>query len=134
MRTHLSMLLAAALGLAGCGPAPIELISSPAVPAASGEITTSDEGGNGNLKLKIEVKHLAPPAKVERTATVYVVWVEREGGTPQNIGALRVSKELTGSLDTVTPFHRFNLVITAEEDPAAVFPKGPRVLFATVER
>jgi hypothetical protein len=127
-------LLAAALGLAGCGPAPIELISSPAVPAASGEISTSDEGGNGNLRLKVEVKHLAPPEKVERNARIYVVWVEHDGATPQNVGALRVDKDLTGSLDTVTPLHRFNLVITAEEDPAAVLPKGPRVLFATVER
>jgi hypothetical protein len=134
MRTHLSMLLAAALGLVGCGPAPIELISSPAVPGATGEITTSDEGDNGNLKLKVEVKHLAPPEKVERGSRVYVVWVEREGATPQNMGALRVDKDLTGSLDTVTPFHRFNLVITAEEDPATVLPKGPRVLSAAVER
>ncbi|MEO5729318.1 MAG: hypothetical protein ABI134_21005 [Byssovorax sp.] len=127
------MLLALALGLAGCGAAPIKLTSSPAAPAASGEITT-EEGDNGNLKLKIEVKHLAAPEKVEPGAKVFVVWAEKAGAAPQNVGALKVDEDRTGRLDTITPLHRFNLAITAEEDPATASPKGPRVLSAAVER
>ncbi|MFS8067008.1 MAG: hypothetical protein ACMG6S_11610 [Byssovorax sp.] len=133
MRSHLPALLALALGLAGCGAAPIQLVSSPNVPAASGEITT-EEGENGNLKLGIEVKHLAAPEKIQPGATVFVVWVEAAGATPQNVGALRIDEDHTGRLDTTTPHRRFNLAITAEEEPATALPKGPRVLSAAVAR
>jgi hypothetical protein len=132
MRTRLCALLA--LALAGCASAPIPLVNSPIVPAASGEITTTEEGNNHNLRLEIEVKHLAPPEKVEPGATVYVVWVEVAGATPQNVGSLRVDDDLAGKLDTTTPFHRFNLAITAEREPAAVLQRGARVLSATVDR
>ena len=133
MRTHLCALLALSIGLACCAQEPIPLINSPVVPAASGEITT-EEGDDDNLRLEIAVKHLAPPGKVEAGAAVYVVWMEIAGAPPQNVGSLRVDEDLTGRLDTITPFHRFNLVITAERDPAAVFPRGPRVLSGTVDR
>jgi hypothetical protein len=131
MRTLLSLMLG--LALVGCGPTPIKLANSPLTPAASGQITT-EESGNGNLRLKIEVKHLAPPEKVDPGARIYVVWVEKAGAPPQNVGALEVDADLTGRLDTVTPFHHFNLMITAEEGPATMSPGGPRVLAASVER
>lgn len=133
MRSHAPALLALALALAGCGPAPIQLVNSPAVPAAMGEIKTK-EGENGNLKLRVEVKHLATPDKVQPGAKVFVVWVEKPGATPQNMGALQVDEDKSGQLETVTPHHRFNLVITAEEEATTDSPKGPRVLSAVVER
>ena len=105
----------------------------PNAPAASGELTT-EEGDNGNLKLAIEVKHLAAPEKVQPGAKAYVVWVEAAGATPQNVGALRLDEDNTGRLDTTTPHHRFNLAITAEEEPTTALPKGPRVLSAAVAR
>ena len=133
MRSHLPVLLALALGLAGCGAGPIKLVSSPNAPAASGELTT-EEGDNGNLKLAIEVKHLAAPEKVQPGAKVFVVWVEAAGATPQNVGALRIDEDHTGRLETTTPHRRFNLAITAEEEPTTALPKGPRVLSAVVAR
>ena len=133
MRFHFPLLLAVALALGGCGASPIKLINNPEVPAASGEITT-DEGANGNLELTIEVEHLAAPEKIEPGATVFVVWIEKPGMNPQNMGALEVGEDLSGRLETVTPHHRFTLVITAEEDPTTAFPNGPRVLSAVVER
>ena len=124
MRFHLPVLLALALGLAGCGAGPIKLVSSPNAPAASGELTT-EEGENGNLKLAIEVKHLAAPEKVQPGAKVYVVWVEAAGAAPQNVGALRLDEDHTGRLDTTTPHRRFNLAITAEEEPTAAEKADP---------
>ena len=133
MRTLLSALLALAFALTGCGPAPIKLINSPVVPAATGEITTA-EGDNGNLQLEIDVKFLAPPEKVAAGASVYVVWLEQVGAPPQNVGALRVGEDRRGSLHTVTAFHRFNLMITAEANSTTAVPTGPRVLSAVVDR
>jgi hypothetical protein len=63
-----------------------------------------------------------------------VVWVEREGAAPQNVGALRVGEDKSGQLETVTPHHRFTLAITAEEAATTDLPKGPRVLSAVVAR
>lgn len=133
MRFHLPGLLALAFSLASCGAAPIKLINGPMAPAAGGEITT-EEGPNGNLEMRITVEHLAAPEKIEPGAKVYVVWIEKAGATPQNVGALKVGEDRSGELDTLTPHHRFTLAITAEEEPTAAFPKGPRVLSAVVAR
>ncbi len=81
-----------AVGLTACGASAIPLVNGPQTPAAEGRITT-DDGSNGNLKLAIEVKHLALPEKVSPGATLYTVWVQPAGAPPQNIGALRVDAE-----------------------------------------
>ncbi|MEP7121615.1 MAG: hypothetical protein ABJE95_11920 [Byssovorax sp.] len=119
--------------LAGCGSAAIQLVNGPQTPAAQGQVKT-DVGDNGNLKLEIEVKHLAPPANVSAGAKVYAVWIQTKDGAAQNVGALRVDDDLTGHLETTTPQHNFALFITTEEDPAALAPKGARVLSATVAK
>ncbi len=122
-----------AVGLTACGASPIPLVNGPQTPAAEGQITTGD-GGNGNLKLAVEVKHLALPERVSPGATTYTVWVQPAGAPPQNIGALRVDGELTGRLETLTPLREFELFITTEADQTVPAPTGPRVLSAAVSR
>lgn len=122
-----------AVGLTACGASAIPLVNGPQTPAAEGRITT-DDGSNGNLKLAIEVKHLALPEKVSPGATLYTVWVQPAGAPPQNIGALRVDAELTGRLETLTPLREFDLFITTEADQTVPAPTGPRVLSAAVSR
>jgi uncharacterized protein YndB with AHSA1/START domain len=134
MKRALFVSMALARGLAACGgPAPIPMLNAPSTPAAQGTVVARPVE-NGNLKITIEVKHLAPPEKVSPTAKVYVTWVQPQGGPPQNVGALRVDEELTGRLETVTVHQSFELYITAEEQPAAAMPRGPRVLTAIVSQ
>lgn len=118
--------------LAACGgPAPVTMVPTPTAPAAQGTVVAR-AGGNGNTKLSVEVKHLAKPEAVWPTAKVYVVWVRPQGGPPQNVGTLQIDDQLTGRLETSTPFRSFAVTITPEEFPAATSPRGPSVLEAAV--
>jgi hypothetical protein len=117
------------LGL-GCGTSKVALTASPTVPAAQGEVRLK-QGDNGNHVLKVKVRHLADPEKIG--AREYVVWASPpETSQPQNLGALRVDKDLDGTLETVTPWQRFDLFITAEPTATAAQPTGQRVLWASV--
>lgn len=60
------------------------MVGSAAAPAASGEVTIS-HGPNGNTKLAIRVRHLAPPWRVAPGTGTYVAWVAPlEGAAPNN--------------------------------------------------
>lgn len=119
-------------GLAACaGPSPLPMLNSSQTPAARGTVL-AEAAENGNTRLIVEVKHLAPPENVAPSAKVYVVWVQPQGAPPQNVGALRVNDDLTGRLQTVTAFASFQVMVTAEELPTATAPRGPQVLSAIV--
>ncbi len=124
--------LASGGALAACGgPAPVPMINAPQAPAAQGSVL-AQAAENGNTRITVEVKHLAPPERLNPTAKVYVVWVQPPGGPPQNVGALRVDAELTGRLVTVTAFATFDVLVTAEEFPTTTMPRGPQVLSAVI--
>lgn len=136
MKPRLVHSLALALVLGACGGGgsrTLSLVNSPQTPAAQGTVTARfDE--NGNTRLALEVKHLAPPERVWPSARVSVVWVQAPDGTVHNVGALKVGDNLTGRLETVTPLQDFDLFVTVEELPAVTYPKGPRVLSALVAK
>ncbi|HWU86016.1 MAG TPA: hypothetical protein VN253_02025 [Kofleriaceae bacterium] len=132
-------MLCLGLGLAACSrtrpPKPFPFELSSITPAATGEVAVT-AGPNGNTKLAIEVKHLAPPARVKQGAMVYVVWATElaSQATAQNLGALRVDANLEGKLTTVTPLHNFDLHITPEPSPTVEVPSGPVVLKVRISR
>lgn len=126
--------LALALGVGGyaCGGTQSHMVASSRVPAAQGEVDTK-EGDNGNTELIVTVKHLAKPGSLKAGATTYVVWIKPPGAEKQqNIGALAVDKDLTGTLKTTTAHDEFELAITAEAFSSAEQPTGPEVLSTTV--
>ena len=92
---------------------PQEMHSTSDVSASDGTVRVS-EGDNGNTKVSVRVKHLAPPSKLAADATVYVVWIQPREGDRQNVGALTLNKDLEGSLDTLTPHRRFKVSVTPE--------------------
>ena len=98
-------------------------------PGRDGEVKTS-AGPNGNTKLTVDVKHLAPPDRVSAGARVYVVWATElgAGAVANNLGALRVDAGLSGRLESVTPLRSFDLDITAEETPTVATPSAVSVL------
>jgi hypothetical protein len=112
------------------------MTGSTATPAANGEVTVS-EGSNGNTQLTIKVHHLAPPQKVAANATGYVAWVVPVGpqsaaGQQINVGAIQLDSDLSGSLRTVTPQRRFDVIVTPESNLAAGQPTNPPVLTASI--
>lgn len=139
----------------GEGRASTVALSSSAQSAASeGQVKTKITSDR-NTKVTVTVKHLAPPERSAQGATTYVVWVrplgvpaaraerpaeysERQASSGRdengvfNLGGLKISEDRDGELQTVTPFHSFELFITAEPSSAVTAPNGERVLWATV--
>jgi hypothetical protein len=112
---------------------PTAMTSANDVPASEGSVKAT-LGDNGNTRLSIRVKHLAPAFKVQQDATVYVVWLQQPDQPIQNIGALTLSSDLVGSLDTVTPFRRFGITITPEAGQQVLQPSHPPVFTTDVNR
>ena len=107
----------------------LPLGSSPQIPAAQGKVGLKSTK-NGNVEIKLSVKHLAPPGRITPGATVFVVWVR--GLAPfaeaQNLGALRVDKNLDGKLTAVTAMSSFDLFLTCEQSQTVTVPATPELL------
>jgi hypothetical protein len=111
---------------------PQEMHSTSTDSASEGTVRVS-EGDNGNTKVSVRVKHLAPPSKLAADATVYVVWIQPSKGDKQNVGALTLNKDLEGSLDTLTPQHRFKVFVTPEPSGQVGHPTHEPVFTYNVE-
>ena len=111
---------------------PQEMHSTSDASPSEGTVRVS-EGDNGNTKVSVRVKHLAPPSKVAADATVYVVWIQPGEGERQNAGALTLNKDLEGSLDTLTPHRRFKLTVTPEPSGQVANPTHEPVFTYNVE-
>ena len=101
------------------------------VPAAQGTVSIHS-GHNGNTEVDTKVKYLANPSSLTPPENVYVVWFQPQGQAAVNEGALKVDKGLNGELKTVTPYKRFEVIVTAEKSPQVKSPTGPQVLTANV--
>lgn len=111
---------------------PQEMHSVSDVTASEGTVRVSN-ADNGNSKVSVRVKHLAPPSKLAADSTVYVVWIQPREGDQQNVGALTLNKELEGSLDTLTPHRRFKLSVTPEPSGQVAAPSHEPVFTYEVE-
>jgi len=98
-------------------------------PAAAGDVDVSTNK-NGNVQVGIKTTHVAKADLLTPPATAYVVWFEQEGSEPQNEGVLKIGDNLKGELKTTTPFHKFDVLITIENDPMTKAPSD-RILFQT---
>ena len=102
------------------------------VPAAEATILAS-EGENGNTDVNIRVEHLALPWNVVPAATVFVVWFQPPGSAWQSVGALTVTDDLDGLLDTVTPHRRFLVMVTPEASAQVAQPTQAAVFTASID-
>lgn len=109
------------------------MISSADVPASEGTVRAT-AGDNGNTKLNVQVKHLAPPEKMASDATVYVVWIQAPNASKQNVGALTLNDNLEGTLETLTPHRRFEVTVTPEPSRGVAYPTHDPVFTASVDR
>lgn len=122
----LALALAVAAGLAGCARTIAVDISS-TVPATQAELKTSQDD-NDNSVATLKVKHLAPPQNLQPARSLYVVWVETADGKVFNAGRLKLNDDLEGEITIMTPYPRFRLIVSAEDDPLTGRPGSQRVL------
>ncbi|MHB2025901.1 MAG: hypothetical protein ACYCPQ_04590 [Elusimicrobiota bacterium] len=132
LKTLTTVLVGAGL-LSGCallfGNPFSKMSVSPTIPAAEGTVRFA-KAGNGNTSINVEVNHLANTEKLTPPTNNYVVWVlKNQNEQPQNIGALIIDKNLTGTLETITPLHSFRLFITAEGSGQVQKPTGNELLW-----
>lgn len=131
------VLLAAAMAIPGCTMyrrGGTGLSVNPKLPAAQSSVKYSATK-NDNTRIVLTVKHLAQPEKLIPPASVYVVWTrDTRDGSTQNIGALKVDKDLNGELDAETPLHSFDLFITAEASGQVQQSTGPSLLWTNYSR
>jgi hypothetical protein len=112
-----------------CPAATMALTSSPQIPAAEGKARLH-KTKNGNIEIKIAIKHLAPPERIVPGANVFMVWVRglAPDAQAQNLGALRVDKKLNAKMTAITALPSFDLFITCEPSQAVTTPGSPELL------
>ena len=116
----------------------VAFLNSSVVPSAEGTVTFK-KGNNNNYSIDLDVKRLAEPGRLTPPKAVYVVWMETAQSGVQNYGQLKtstkgLSKMLSSSLKTVTPYQPTGFFITAEDDAIGNYPGMTVVLkTATIE-
>jgi hypothetical protein len=110
----------------------VRLTSDPSTPAAVGKAHLNKEK-NGNLKLKVEVYHLAKPSALTPARQTYVVWTQARGKDPQNLGVLKVNGKLEGNFEDTVANQDFDIFITAEDSASAQIPSEPKLLKGTIQ-
>ena len=112
----------------------IRFDASNVVPAAQGTVKIKKDD-NGNHLIKIDIKHLADPSRLQPPKSAYVVWIETESRAAQNLGQLKTStslfsKTLKASMEAISPFKPTRVFITAEDRANIEYP-GSYVIMNT---
>ena len=125
----LAVLLLTGAVAAASAAVTLPLGSSSEIPAAAGHVRLKHTK-NGNVEIKLEVKHLAPAGRITPGANVFVVWARglAPGAEAQNLGALKTDKNLNGRLTAGTAMSSFDLFITCEQAQTATYPAAPELL------
>jgi hypothetical protein len=105
---------------------------SAVVPAAQGSVKIKKDKNN-NYALDLVVRHLSPPDRLVLSQNLYVVWVNTRSNGIRNVGQLKssrgiFSKDLKGTLSSVTSFEPTDVFITAERVADIPYPEGQVVL------
>ena len=112
-----------------CVAKTMPLAGSSQIPAAEGKAKLH-KTKNGNVEIKLTIKHLAPPERIVPGANVFMVWVRglAPDAQAQNLGALRVDKNLNAKMTAITALPSFDLFITCEPSQTVTVPGSPELL------
>ena len=89
---------------------------------------------NGNTTVMLSAHHLAPPSQLTPPKTTYVVWIQRPGRDPENLGALKVNEHQEGTIKATTPYKQFDVFVTAEDNDRVQAPSSMEVLRGVVNK
>jgi hypothetical protein len=109
----------------------VQMMAGKSNPAARGTIHLH-VGDNGNTELDLKADSLASPSALNPPKNSYVVWIQSPGEAPQNHGQITIDNDQKAELKTATPYKRFKIFVTAEDQPQMQTPEGPTVLSADV--
>ena len=123
------VLLLSGTAVSMCTATTLPLTSSSQIPAAEGKARLH-KTKNGNIEIKLTIKHLAPPQRIVPGSNVFMVWVRglAPDAQAQNLGALRVDKNLTAKITAITALPSFDLFITCEASQTVTAPGTPELL------
>jgi hypothetical protein len=99
----------------------------PVVPATKVDAKVTRDTNN-NARIRLDIKHLAPPNRLTPRKSTYTVWAQTPSGRTINLGRLRVKKNRSAKFETVTPLEKFRILITAEDVANAIDPSQHVVL------
>jgi hypothetical protein len=105
----------------------VDMQTASIVPGAEGRAILEHDR-NKNIRVTLEVNHLAKPQSLSPAKETYVVWIQPEGQQPSNVGVLRINEELKGDFRTTTPYKKFDLIVTAEDSATASSPSGTEIM------
>jgi hypothetical protein len=108
--------------------------SSPAVPAARGDVKVKKDNNN-NYSIQISLNDLAEPKRLTHSKSTYVVWMESADNVTKNIGQINsstgfLSSKLKASFETVSSTKPTKIFLTAEDDAGIQFP-GMQLILTT---
>lgn len=96
-------------------------------PAAAGNIDFK-AGEKGNNEVTVQARYLPIPADLSPGTATYVVWLDAGRG-PVPVGTLTVTGDKRDAeLKTSTPFRDFQVLVTAEQQPAPARPSSLVIL------
>lgn len=107
-------------------------LNSSVVPAATGYVKVKKDS-NKNYIIKVVIKDLAEVEKLQPSKQTYVVWMVTEKGNTENLGQLKsstgfLSKQLTATLETTSPFKPARIFVTAENEGNERYPDQKTIL------
>lgn len=117
----------------GGGGRTVHMMAGSVTPGARGTVNV-DTGNNGNTTLDVKAHALAPPSSLSPAENAYVLWIQPPDREPVNHGRVQVDQHENAELHVKTPYKRFKVFITAEQNAQAHMPMGPKVLSAEVSR
>lgn len=118
--------------MSSCATRKSSFLTSTVVPAAEGNVKVKKDNNN-NYAIKIEVKNLAEPDRLQPAKKAYVVWIETSADGMKNIGQIKtstafLSSKLKAAFESVSSFNPVKVFITAEDDASIQYPSGETVL------
>ncbi|MBN1340997.1 MAG: hypothetical protein JXA03_16835 [Bacteroidales bacterium] len=104
-----------------------DFLPSTMTPAAAGYVKVKKDKNN-NYVIKIRISNLAAVESLQQSKNTYVVWMETDKKTNENLGQVKSSNNLNVTFETVSSSKPVKIFITAEEDGSKEFPGNVVVL------
>lgn len=125
------MMITMMLFIASCSSTE-PFLNSSVVPAATGKVKVKKDG-NQNYVIKVQIEDLADVERLQTSKDTYVLWMETDRGTNENLGQLKssssfFSKQHVASLETVSSYKPVRFFVTAENGSDVRYPDSVEIL------